>query len=197
MTTASNPTIAIVYHSGYGHTHVLAEAVAAGVAREGATPNLVRIESATQDFTAALEAVSAADGVIFGAPTYMGDISSPLRAFFEATAGIWMKAGWHDKPAGGFTNGLTFGGEKHHSLSSMFVLAMQHGMIWAGPGVPLGNTEGNQGSKPEAANRLGYALGAVAQSDNAAADITPPSGDKEFASLLGARIAGLARRLKK
>lgn len=188
--------VAIVYHSGYGHTAVVADAVAEGVKRAGGTANIVKLESAEQDFTAALDAVSAADAVIFGSPTYMGDVSVPLRAFFVASAKIWMGQGWKDKLAAGFTNGLTFGGNKDHTISSIWVLAMQHGMIWAGPAVPLGNTEGNSTAAPEAANRIGSATGVITQSDNAGPDVTPPAGDKEFARLLGERIAKLAGKLK-
>ncbi len=60
-------TIAIVYHSGYGHTAVVAEAVSEGVTRAGATPKLLKIENAAQDFTAFIEEVTKADAVIFGA----------------------------------------------------------------------------------------------------------------------------------
>ena len=188
--------VAIVYHSGYGHTAVLAEAVAAGVTRAGGTPNLLRIENAVQDFGPFLDAVSASDAVIFGAPTYMGDISAALKAFFEASSKVWMTQGWKDKIAGGFTNGATFGGEKHHSLASMITLSMQQGMIWVGPGVFPGNFEGNSNAAPETPNRIGSALGVIAQSNNAAPDVTPPAGDKEFGSLLGERIAKLAAKLK-
>ena len=47
-----------------------------------------------------------------------------------------MGGEWSGKVAGGFTNGLTYGGNKDHTLGSMFVLAMQHGMIWVGTGLP-------------------------------------------------------------
>jgi NAD(P)H dehydrogenase (quinone) len=188
-------TIAIVYHSGYGHTAVVAEAVAEGVSRAGATPKLLKIENAAQDFASFLEAVSAADAVIFGAPTYMGDVSAPLKAFFEASAGVWMKQGWKDKLAAGFTNGLTFAGDKGHSLTSMVVLAMQHGMIWVGSAQPLGNVNGNTTAAPEAVNRMGYSMGVVTQSDNAGPDVTPPAGDRESARLLGERVAMIAGKL--
>ncbi len=187
--------VAIVYHTGYGHTAVLAEAVAAGVAAAGGTPQIIKLESATQDFASSIEAVSAADAVIFGSPTYMGDVSVPMRAFMEASSGVYMKQGWRDKLAAGFTIGGSFGGNKDHTLNSMIVFAMQHCMLWAGPGVANGNWEGNSQAAPEAANRIGSALGVVAQADNAAPDITPPAGDKEFAKLLGERIAGLAKKL--
>ncbi|MGL4496835.1 MAG: flavodoxin family protein, partial [Beijerinckiaceae bacterium] len=138
-----------------------------------------------------------ADAVIFGSPTYMGDVAAGLKAFFEASAKPWMANEWNGKIAGGFTNGLTFGGNKDNTLGSMFVLAMQHGMIWVGTGQPLGNMEGNKTSAPEKANRLGYAIGAVSQSDNAGPDVTPPAGDKETARLYGERVATYAAKLKK
>ncbi|MGL4325729.1 MAG: flavodoxin family protein [Beijerinckiaceae bacterium] len=190
-------TVAIVYFSGYGHTHVLAEEAAAGVAKAGATPKLLRIENASQNFDNFLAEVAKADAVIFGSPTYMGDVAAGLKAFFEASAKPWMGGEWSGKIAGGFTNGLTFGGNKDNTLGSMFVLAMQHGMIWVGTGQPAGNMSGNSDAAPTKANRLGYAIGAVAQSDNAGPDVTPPSGDKETVRLYGERIAQFAAKLAK
>ena len=43
--------VAIVYHSGYGHTAVLAEKVAEGVRDAGQTPILLHIENAAQDLS--------------------------------------------------------------------------------------------------------------------------------------------------
>lgn len=188
--------IAIVYHSGYGHTAVLAEAVAAGVAAAGGTANLIKLESAEQNFDAAIDAVSAADAVIFGSPTYMGDVSVPMRAFMVATSKIWFTQGWKDKLAAGFTVGASFGGNKDHTLTSMIVLAMQHGMLWAGSGVPNAQINRNESAGADQPNRIGAALGVVAQAENAAPDVTPPAGDKAFARMLGERIAGLAKKLK-
>lgn len=187
--------IAIVYHSGYGHTEVLAKAVAEGVARAGGSASLVKLDSAEQDFTGALDAVTAADAVIMGSPTYMGDVSVPMRAFMVASSKVWFTQGWKDKLAAGFTVGASFGGNKDNTLGSMWVLAMQHGMIWAGPGVPNAQFNRNAEAGADHANRIGSALGVIAQAENASAETTPPEGDKEFARLLGARIAGLAAKL--
>jgi NAD(P)H dehydrogenase (quinone) len=127
----------------------------------------------------------------------MGDVSAQLKAFFEASSKVWMNLGWKDKVAGGgFTNSLTGGGNKDNTLGSMIVLAMRPGMIWVGTGLPPGNFEGNSMAAPAAINRISYSLGAVTQSDNAAADVTPPAGDKETARLHGARVATVAARLK-
>lgn len=188
-------TIAIVYHSGYGHTAVVAQAVAEGVTRAGATPKLLKIENAAQDFAPLLEEASKADGIIFGTPVYMGDVSAALKAFFEASSKIWYSQGWAGKVAAGFANGLTAAGNKDNALGSIFVLAMQQGMIWVGTGLMPGNMEGNSKAAPEALNRLSYSIGVGTQSDNAGPDVTPPSGDKDTARHLGERVAKIAAKL--
>ncbi len=190
-------TVAIVYYSGYGHTAVVAEAVAEGVARAHATPKMLKIESLTQDFTALLDEAGKADAIIFGSPTYMGDVSAPFKAFADASSKVWYAQGWKDKIAGGFTNSLSMSGDKLHTLQSMSILAMQQGMIWVGLGMMPGNMEGNKTSAPEKANRISAGLGAMTQSDNAGPDVTPPEGDKETARILGERIAKITAQFKK
>jgi NAD(P)H dehydrogenase (quinone) len=189
-------TIAIVYHTGFGHTAIIAEEVAKGVADGGATPVLVQLDSAGQDFTAALQAVTDADGVVFGAPTYMGDVSAVLKAFFEASGKIWYSGGWKDKPAGGFTNSFNAAGDKLHALQSIFVLAMQHHMIWVGAGQPAASAgKVTPDYSPDQVNRFSYSMGVATQSDNAGPDVTPGAGDKEFARRYGVRLAKITRKL--
>jgi NAD(P)H dehydrogenase (quinone) len=187
--------VAIVYHSGYGHTAVVAAAVAAGARAQGAEVDLLRIENAAQDFAPLLAAVAKADAIIFGSPTYMGDVSAPLKAFFEASSRVWMEGGWRNKIAAGFTNSLSLAGDKANTLGSIFILAMQHGMIWVGTGMAPGNSNGNSTSAPDAVNRLSYSVGLATQSDNASPDVTPTAGDRETARQFGARIATYAAKL--
>lgn len=190
-------TIAIVYHTGFGHTGIVAEALAQGVADGGATPVLVKLDSAGQDFTAALQAVSDADGVVFGAPTYMGDVSAVLKAYFEASGKIWYSGGWKDKIAGGFTNSFNASGDKLHALQSIFVLAMQHHMIWVGAGQPAASAaKVTPDYGPDQINRFSYSIGVATQSDNAGPDVTPGAGDKEFARRYGVRLAEVTRKLR-
>ncbi|MBI1251883.1 MAG: NADPH-dependent FMN reductase [Alphaproteobacteria bacterium] len=191
----STPKIAIVYHSGFGHTAVAAEEVAAGARDAGAVVELLRIQGPGDDFAPLLEKASAADAIVFGSPTYMGDVSAALKAFFEASSKVWATRGWQDKLAAGFTNSLSMGGDKSNTLGSIFTLAMQHGMIWVGTGLPPGNANGNSTSAPEAVNRLSYSTGLATQSDNASPEVTPPAGDRETARLFGARIVETARKL--
>lgn len=187
--------VAIIYHSNTGHTGVVAQQVAAGVEDGGSEAVLLKIESASQDFTEILDQANQADAIIFGSPTYMGDISSPLKAFFEATSYVWFQLGWKDKLAGGFTNSLNLAGDKAHALNSMLVLAMQHGMIWVGAGqAPAAHS--NFDATPNTVNRLGFSIGVGTQSDNVSHEISPPTGDRKFARLYGKRIAQLLPKLK-
>ena len=188
-------TIAIVYHSGYGHTAVLAEAAAEGVKRAGATPVLLKIENAAQDFGPLLDAATKADGILFGAPTYMGSLSAPMKAFMDASSKVWMGQGWKDKAAAGFTNSNSLSGDKLNSLIQLAILAAQHSMIWVTLGLMPGNPNGNSDVAANTPNRIGAYLGAMAQSDNAGPDVTPTEGDKETVRLLGARLAGVAKKL--
>ena len=187
--------IAIIYHSGYGHTAVVAEHVAKGVTEAGGEAALLKIESAAQDFSVILDEATTADAIIFGAPTYMGDISAPLKAFFEASSKVWFTLGWKDKVAGGFTNSLSFAGDKANSLNSILTLAMQQGMIWVGTGLAPG-AHSNSDAAPDVVNRLGYYVGVATQSDNVAPDITPPAGDREFARLYGVRVTEITKKMK-
>ena len=186
-------TVAVVYHSGYGHTAVLAEQVAAGVRATGAEARLLPIESAAQDFGPLLEQVSASDAIVFGAPTYMGDVSAPFKAFADASSRAFFTGAWKDKLAAGFTNSHSFAGDKAHALNSLTILAAQHGMNWINLGLaPPNVTAAERG--PDTLNRVGSFVGLAAQSDNASPEITPPAGDRETARRLGERVALAALR---
>lgn len=185
--------VAIVYHSGFGHTAVLAESAAEGVRAAGAEADLIRIDGLTADFEALAAKAGEADALIFGAPTYMGGPSAPFKAFADATGKIWYGQGWKDKLAAGFTVSNSFSGDKLSTLQYFADFAAQHGMVWVSLGL-LPGPHAQDDAAPQSANRLGSFLGAMAQADNAAAEITPPEGDRETVRQLGARVAGAARR---
>ncbi|MGR4862653.1 flavodoxin family protein [Caulobacter sp. LARHSG274] len=185
--------VAIVYHSGYGHTAVLAEKVAEGVRDAGQTAVLLKIESAAQDFAPLIDQITEADAVVFGAPTYMGDVSGVFKVFADATSSAFFTGAWKDKLAAGFTNSHSFSGDKAHALASLTILAAQHGMNWVNLGLaPPGVTAAERG--PDTLNRVGSFIGLAAQSDNVSPEISPPAGDRETARLLGVRVAEAAVR---
>ena len=71
--------VAIVYHSGYGHTAVVAEHVAKG-AREvpGVEASLYKAEDLSNPDKGPWDQLAAADAIIFGAPTYMDQLRRSL-----------------------------------------------------------------------------------------------------------------------
>jgi NAD(P)H dehydrogenase (quinone) len=195
MSKGQTAKVAVVYHSGYGHTEVLAKKAAEGVVDGGAEVVLLKIESPVQDFEPLLNAASDADAIIFGAPTYMGDVSAPFKAFADASAKVFFTRGWQDKLAAGFTNSHSFAGDKSHALESLTILAAQHGMNWINLGIaPPNVTAAERG--PDTINRVGSFIGLAGQSDNVGADISPPAGDRETARLQGVRVAKAALRWK-
>jgi len=158
----SNTHIAIVYHSGYGHTRRQAEAVKSGVEQvEGAEALLLTVEEAQTHW----DDLASADAIIFGAPTYVAGASAAFKAFQEASSHAVMTRGfgWKDKIAAGFTNSGSRSGDKLATLIQIALFAAQHGMHWVNLGLPPAN-HSTTGSE-EDLNRLGFWLGAGAQSN--------------------------------
>ena len=186
-------TVAIAYHSGYGHTARQAAAVVAGVESvPGVRADLRDIATLDDGLWTAL---AAADAIIFGSPTYMGSSSAVFRVFAEASAQVWLKAGWKDKLAAGFTNSAGVNGDKLNTLVSMALFAAQHGMHWVTLGLPPGWEYTSTGSADDL-NRLGGFLGAMAQSpSDLGPDLAPSDADLRTAEHLGRRVAQTAAEL--
>ncbi len=82
--------IAIIYHSGFGHTDVIAKDVARGVEVAGAAPVLLAIQPGQTDFDEFLAIANESDAIIFGSPTYMGTVSAPMKAFMDASSAVYF-----------------------------------------------------------------------------------------------------------
>ena len=180
--------IAIVYHSGYGHTRVLAQAVALGVDRvRGARADLVDVTTMSD---ADWGALGKADAHIFGSPTYMGAVSAPFKHFMDLSSATWLARGWSNKLAAGFTVSSSQAGDKFATLNQLSTFAAQHGMIW----VSLDQLPGNNSAtgSVDDYNRIGASIGVMAQANNdEGPEVAPPSADRETAARLGARVANL------
>jgi NAD(P)H dehydrogenase (quinone) len=181
-------SVTVVYHSGYGHTQRMAQAVA-----EGANADLLAIDADGNLAAGGWEQLKSADAIIFGCPTYMGNVSWQFKKFADASSRPWYAQEWKDKVAGGFTNSAGMNGDKFATLTTLFTLAMQHSMIWVSQGLMPANTKA---SKRDDVNYLVSYSGAISQSpsDGSAADMA--RGDLETAKLFGQRVADIAARLK-
>lgn len=173
--------IAVVFHSGYGHTARVAEFVA-----EGSGAELIAIDSEGNLTEAQWAVLDAADGVIFGSPTYMGMASWQFKKFADATSKRWFNSSWKDKVASGFTCSASLSGDKLSTIQYFITLSMQLGMIWVGQPL-LNNGE---------LNRIGSNSGAMAQVGPTSPPQDIPPGDLETAKLMGARVREVATKLR-
>jgi NAD(P)H dehydrogenase (quinone) len=181
--------IAVVFHSGYGHTARMAQAVA-----EGAGGELVAIDKEGNLTDAQWASLNAADAIIMGSPTYMGTVSWQFKKFADASSKPWFTQAWKDKIAAGFTNSASMNGDKLSTLHYLFTLSQQHSMVWVGTGMMPAN------SKAATRNDLNYVAsfaGAMASTPSDASVDEMWPGDLETAKQFGARVAAAAVRWNK
>ena len=180
--------IVIVYHSGYGHTKKVAEAVA-----EGSGGKLIAIDAEGNLPEGAWEQLLAADAIVFGAPTYMGGPSWQFKKFADASSKPWYSKQWRNKLAAGFTNSATLNGDKFSTLTYFWTLSQQHGMLWAGMGMHARNAKAS--TRDDLNNIGGYGgLMTVSPSDASTDEMIP--GDLATARAFGRRIVEAAALLK-
>ncbi len=181
--------IEIIYFSGYGHTARQAQAVLEGAQTKGEA----RLWAIPDDGVVSDElwaAADAADALIFGAPTYMGNAPWQFKRFADDSSKRWADRTWADKFVGGFTNSGSNLGDKGETLNYFRVLAGQHGMLW----VPLNQMPANTlDSTSNDRNWGGGTAGAVATSPaDSSPEQAPSAGDLKSAHDYGVRLAGFA-----
>lgn len=178
--------IVVVYFSGYGHTRRMAESVASGAGAE-----LVQVDAQGEVTPEGWAALNAADGIIMGAPTYMGSVPWQFKKFADATSKPWYTQAWKDKVAAGFTNSASMNGDKLSTLHYLFTLSMQHSMIWVGTGLMPSN------AKAATRNDVNYVAsfsGAMASTPSDAGVDEMLPGDLETARLFGERVAAVVAK---
>jgi NAD(P)H dehydrogenase (quinone) len=189
--------IAIIYFSGTGHTHLMAEAIATGAKITSATNvQLLRITgeqivNGRWKDEAMVASLNSADAIIFGSPTYMGGVAAQFKAFVDGASSAWAQQLWKDKIAGGFTHSGGLSGDKQGTLIYLSINAAQHSMIWVGAG---------EMSQPNGVNRLGSSTGVMGQavpdfSGTKTVELDP--GDRLSCELYGQRIAAAVDRWTK
>src|SRR6478736_1022203 len=181
--------VVVVYHSGYGHTQRMARAVA-----DGANADLLAIDAEGNLPAGGWDQLKAADAIIFGSPTYMGSVSWQFKKFADASSKQWFAQEWKDKLAAGFTNSAGMNGDKQGTLTTLFTLAMQHGMLWVSQGLMPANTKA---ARRDDVNYLVSYSGAIAQSPSDAGADAMSEGDLETARIFGERIAAIAGRFSR
>ena len=201
-------TIYIPFYSRYGNVEQMALAVAEGVVEGGGVPQMAYVgdvmtpeairarderwaathERLLKEYPlATTEALGAADGAIFGAPTRFGLMAAQMKNYFDMMAGVWLAGSCNDKPAGCFTSTATLHGGQEVSNYTMWpVLAhlgfLIVGVCYATPELMTTTTGGGP-----------YGPSHVA---GGTAETPVDDTEKAICRALGSRIAKLADLLK-
>lgn len=178
-----NTDIVVVFHSGYGHTQRVADAVA-----RGAKASTVAIDAHGNVPDEAWGRLASARAIIFGSPTYMANVSWQFKKFVDASSAMWMKQAWKDKLAAGFTNSAGINGDKLVTLQTMVAMAQQHGMLWVSTGMMPSNAKA---SGREDLNYLASFTGLMTATPADASVDEMHAGDLRTAEQFGKRVADI------
>ena len=188
-------TVSILYHSGYGHTAKVANAIAEGAKIDGVNVHIHAIDAEGNLSEDVWNVLDKSDAIIMGTPTYMGGPSWQFKKFADASSKRWMGQVWKNKIAAGFTNSGSYSGDKLASLQQLWILAMQQGMIWVGQAEMGPSLSGTEVPSIDTINRLGSNSGLMTQSNHKSGpDIAPPKGDLDTAHAFGKRIAEITTK---
>ncbi|MCC2605742.1 flavodoxin family protein [Planctobacterium marinum] len=182
--------IAVVYFSGSGNTCEIAASISKGALSVDGTEvfnyriNAESIVGGRFSDQVLFNTLYGCQAIIFGTPTYMGNVAAQFKAFADATSDFWYDQIWAGKLAAGFTSGIAPNGDQTSTLQYLVTLSSQHGMLWVGLDTPIGK-EGKM------LNRLGCQLGVAAQINSNC--INPV--DHNTARYLGTRVASLSKKL--
>ena len=179
--------IVIVYHSGYGHTKKVAEAVA-----QGSGASLLAIDAEGNLPEGGWEQLDAADAIVFGSPTYMGSVSWQFKKFADASSKAWFTQKWKNKLAAAFTNSASMNGDKLSTLHYLFTLSQQHSMLWVGTGMMPSNSKA---ATRDDLNYVASSSGLMTTTPSDASVDEMVAGDLATAKAFGQRVAEAAARL--
>ena len=184
--------VQVIFHSLYGHVHKLAEAVAEGCRETGAEVQVLQVaETLSDEILQKMGATEArksfahipiadpkkladADAIILGTPTRYGAATAEMRAFLDATGGLWASGALIGKVGSTFTSTASQHGGQETTLLAMSTFFFHMGMVIAGVpystkelsiltemsgGTPYGASTiaGPQGERQPSANELAIA----------------------------------------
>lgn len=159
--SVKKPKILVLYHSLYGHVHIMADAVAHGVEMAGGEPVLKQVEGLIPRnlWNAPIKAAKqkmkevpladpetelfGIDGIVVGSPTHFGIMSAQMKVFWDQTSGALLKGALNGKPAGVFGSSAMQHGGNEMVLISMIITLLHHGCLIVG--LPFEDKIGHEG----------------------------------------------------
>jgi NAD(P)H dehydrogenase (quinone) len=199
--------IHIIFHSLYGHIYRMAEAAAEGARQvsgadvklfqvpETLSPELLAKVGAVETKkafahipAATMDSLAEADAVIFGTPTRYGCATSQMRAFLDATGGLWVAGALVGKVGSVFTSTATQHGGQESTILGFHVTLLHHGMIIVG--VPY--SEKRQMTLEEISGGSPYGSSTITGSDGSR---MPSENEFAIARFQGKHVAEITKRL--
>ncbi len=194
--------VLVLYYSSYGHTEIMANAIADGVREAGAEATLKRVpELVPADIAAASgfkaeqagdiatpEELADYDAIIFGTPTRFGNMAAQMRNFLDQTGGLWASGALVGKVGSVFVTTASQHGGQETTITSFHTTLFHHGMVVVGlPYSFDGHTRMDEisGGTPYGATTLAGGDGSRMPSDNELAG----------ARFQGAHVAKIAGKL--
>jgi len=121
----------IAYHSDYGNTRKMADAIAAGMKASVSTVTVTLKQASEVE----LDELIAADVIAFGTPVHMGSMAWQMKQLIDRAAKLWMEGSLEGKLGAVFATGGGFGGGGggvEATMISLHANFLQHGMLVAG-----------------------------------------------------------------
>ncbi len=192
--------ILVLFDSGYGMTEALAREVCLGVDSVPGMASRLRTVPAVSSSAETRAApvpesgppyAEPADldecaGLVLGSPTHFGNMTAPLKYFFDNTITQWLSGTLAGKPAGVFTSTSSLHGGQETTLLTMAMPLLHHGMILVGiPYTEKALSATTTGGTPYGASHVSWSR----DQDSLSAD------EKTLARALGKRVADIGKRL--
>ncbi|MEQ8433629.1 MAG: NAD(P)H:quinone oxidoreductase [Oceanicaulis sp.] len=195
--------VLVLYYSGYGHTEIMAQAVADGVKSvSGVTCDMKRVPELVpedvakssgmkteQDASIATpEELADYDAIIFGTPTRFGNMAAQMRNFMDQTGGLWFQRKLVGKVGSVFVSTASQHGGQETTITSFHTTLLHHGMVIVG--LPY-SWEGAS-ILTEVSGGTPYGASTIAGSDGAR---MPSENELDGARYQGAHVAKIASKL--
>ncbi|KAI8585085.1 NAD(P)H:quinone oxidoreductase, type IV [Geranomyces variabilis] len=198
----SKPVVYVVIYSTWGHIKTMAEAVMKGLNEAGnVTASLYQVAETLPD--GVLEKMHAArfpdipvldpkdltnaDAFLFGIPTRYGVPAAQVKAFWDATGGLWATGALVGKYAGAFTSTASQHGGQETTIYTFLPHLVHHGMIF----VPLGYQSKVLFDNSEVIGGSPWGAGTVANGDGSR---QPSAKELEIAETQGKTFAATVAR---
>jgi NAD(P)H dehydrogenase (quinone) len=138
--------VLVLYYSSYGHIEKMAEAIAEGARKGGATVDIKRVPETVPEAIAKaahfkldqkapiakVEELPNYDAIVVGVGTRYGRMASQMTAFLDQTGALWAKGALNGKVGAAFTSTATQHGGQEMTLFSIIANLMHLGLVIVG-----------------------------------------------------------------